>query len=55
MVLYRDNTILINSDIKTHFRHNIKTCALCSKEILQIKFNFNFISVYQSDMSINIC
>ncbi len=35
-------SILINRDIKTHFKHNIKKCAL---EILQVKFNFNFISV----------
>ncbi len=32
-------------DIKTHFRHNIKKCALCNKEILQINFYYNFISV----------
>ncbi len=24
---------------------NIKKCALCKKEIFQIKFNYNFISV----------
>ncbi len=45
LILYRNNTILVNSDIKTHFKHSIKKCALCNKEILQIKFNYNFISV----------
>ncbi len=38
--------------IKT-FRHNITKCELCNKEIFQIKFNYNFISVsLLSDMSI---
>ncbi len=26
------------SDNKTHFRHNIKKCALCNEETLQIMF-----------------
>ncbi len=34
-----------NNDIPTHFRHNIKKCTLRNKDILQIKFNYNFISV----------
>jgi len=40
------------SDSKTHFRHNIRQCALCNKDILQTEFNYNFISVI--DMSINV-
>ncbi len=28
ILLFEDQTILINSDIKTHFRLNIKKCAL---------------------------
>jgi len=32
--------------IKTHFSLNIKKRALCSIEVLQIKFNYN-ISIYE--------
>ncbi len=28
-MLFKDDTILIDSDIKTHFRLNMKKCALC--------------------------
>jgi len=31
LILYRDHTIT-NSDVKTHFRLNIKKCALCNKK-----------------------
>ncbi len=33
--------ILINSDIKTHFRLNIKNVH-CAQVVLQTKFNYNF-------------
>jgi len=40
LILYRDHTIT-NSDVKAHFRLNIKKCALCNKKVLQIKLNYN--------------
>jgi len=39
VIFYSDHTILNNSDIKTHFRLNIKKCALCNK-VLQTNFNY---------------
>ncbi len=51
MILYTDHTILFNSDIKTH---NIKKCAVCNKELLQISV---IIILYQEvlhDLSINL-
>ncbi len=50
---YIKHTILINSDIKTHFKHNIKKCALWNKEILHIKFNYDFISVSDVNNYVN--
>jgi len=41
MLYIDDHTIRTNSDIKTHFRLNIKKCELCNKEVLRIKFNYN--------------
>ncbi len=47
---YTDHTILINSDIKTHFRINTEKCA---QVLHQTKLNYNCIEV-SSDMSVHM-
>ncbi len=36
-MLFKDHTIIINSDIKTHFR-----LVHCAQVVRQIKMNYNF-------------
>ncbi len=48
MILYKDHTILINTDIKTHLGLILRNVH-CVQVVLQIKLNYNFyISKFQA-------
>ncbi len=50
-ILLKDHTVLIKSDIKTHFKLNIKKCALCTSSTpytVSLSFLFQYVL---SDMS----